>query len=50
MDWRSPICEEESGLSAYRVFFVGGREALVVSQTINVYYKEAVFCSSVCCC
>lgn len=50
MDWRSTICEEESGPWAYRVFFVGEREALVASQTVNVYYKEAVFYSSVCCC
>lgn len=50
MDWRSTIYEEESGPWAYRVFFVGEREALVASQTVNVYYKEAVFYSSVCCC
>lgn len=43
MDWRSPICEEESGPSAYGVFFVGEREALVGSQTVMSTTRKLYF-------
>lgn len=43
------LSKEEAGHAAYGVLsFEGGREDLAGSQTVHVYYIEAVFDSFVC--